>query len=262
MSDYATIDSMDFSILIPYDLLPWQWVAWIGYGFCIGFLKAGFYGISAAMVPIIAMIFGARESTGINLPVLCFADILAVLYYHRHTEWKCILKLIPWSLAGFGAAIFVDHIVPVQAFRYIMGSCILAGLLVMIWSERWGKDNLPPSSWWFSAIFGIAGGFATMMGNIGGPILSVFLLSMRLPKNSFVGTTSWYFLIINYIKLPIQIIFWKNITAQTLLFDLTLVPVVFAGGVLGIFLIKKIPDPVYRKVIIVLTLVSTVLLFI
>jgi uncharacterized membrane protein YfcA len=252
---------VDFSSLITFDLLPWQWAAWIGYGICIGLLKAGFYGISAAMLPVIALIFGEREATGINLPLLCFADLLAVLYYRRHTEWKYILKLLPWSLAGFGAAVFVDHLVPVQSFRYLMGGCIIAGLIVMIFNERLGKDKLPVSAWWFSAAFGIAGGFSTMIGNIGGPILSVFLLSVRLPKNSFVGTTSWYFLIINYLKLPIQIFIWKNITVKTILFDVTLLPVVLAGGIIGVFLIKKISDPIYRKVIILLTMISTVLLF-
>jgi uncharacterized membrane protein YfcA len=131
----------------------------------------------------------------------------------------------------------------------------------MIWTDIRGKNRPPPSAWWFSALFGIAGGFATTIGNAAGPIMAVFLLSMRLPKNSFVGTTAWYFLIINYLKLPIQIFVWKTITVKTLLFDLTLVPVVIAGVVLGIFLVKKIPEPVYRKVIMILTLISTVLLF-
>jgi uncharacterized membrane protein YfcA len=252
---------MDFTALLPYDLLPWQWAAWIGLGLCIGLSKAGFSGITAAIVPVIALIFGAKESTGLNLPLLCFADIVAVLYYHRHTEWKYILKLLPWTLAGFAAALVVDRLVPVQAFKYLMGGSILAGLGVMLWNERRGAKG-PPSSWWFSALFGIAGGFSTTIGNIAGPIMSVFLLSMGLPKNSFVGTASWFFLIINYLKLPIQIFLWKNITLETALFDVTLVPVVLAGAVAGIILVKKISEPVYRKTIMILTLVSTIFLFI
>ena len=253
---------MDFSVLVPYDLVPWQWAAWIGFGICIGLTKTGFSSMTAILVPVVAMIFDAKESTGINLPLLCFADVLAVLYYHNHAEWKYIFKLLPWSLAGFGVALFVDKLVPVQAFRYLMGGCILAGLIVMIINDLRGKEKPLPSAWWFSAIFGIAGGFSTMIGNVAGPIMAVFLLSMRLPKNSYVGTTAWFFLIVNYLKLPIQILFWNNITVKTLLFDLTLVPVIIFGAALGIFLIKRIPEFVYRKTIMVLTLISTVLLFI
>lgn len=253
---------MDFSVFITYDLLPWQWLVWIVMGFAIGLSKVGFSGITAVIIPVVALIFGARESAGLILPLLCFADILAVSYYHRHAEWKYILKLLPWTLAGFAIALLVVHMIPIQAFRYLMGGSILASLIVMVWNDRKKEGSPPPSSWWFSALFGAAGGFATMVGNVAGPIMAVFLLSMRLPKNSFVGTTAWYFLIVNYTKLPIHIFVWETITVQTLLFNLTLVPMVIAGAVFGIFLIKKISEPVYRKTIIALTLISTVLLFI
>jgi len=199
---------MDLSIFVPYSLLPWQWAAWICMGLFIGLTKAGFSGITAVIIPIMALIFGAKQSTGINLGLLCFADIVVVLYYHRYTEWKYIFKLLPWTLAGFGVAIFVERLVPVQAFRYLMGGSILAGLLVMIWNDFRGKENPPPSNFWFSALFGVASGFATMIGNVSGGIMAVFLLSMRLPKISYVGTTAWYFLIITYLKLPIQIFVW------------------------------------------------------
>ncbi|MCL1993691.1 MAG: sulfite exporter TauE/SafE family protein [Spirochaetes bacterium] len=253
---------MDFSALVSYDLLPWQWAAWILTGLCIGLTKTGFSGLTSVTIPVMAVIFGARASTGLMLPVLIFADILAVAYYRKHAEWKYILKLVPWSLAGLAAAILVERLIPVQAFRYIMGASIVAGLIVMLWTDLRGKNRLPPSKWWFSALFGIAGGFATTFGNAAGPILAVFLLSMRLPKNSFVGTTAWFFLIINVMKLPIQIFLWENISAGTLLFNLTLIPFVVTGAALGVFLIKKIPENAYRKIIMALTLLSTLFLFI
>ena len=253
---------MDFSIFVPYDLLPWQWAAWLAFGLFMGLLKAGFTGISVVLVPVIALIFGARESTGINLPLYCFGDLLAVIYYRRNAEWKYILKLLPWTLAGFVLAILTERIVPVQAFKYLIGGCIFAGLIVMVWNDFKGQNKLPPAGWWFSGIFGAGGGFATTIGNIGGPIFSVYLLSMRLPKKTFVGTTAWFLLIINYLKLPVQIFLWKNITVQTLLFDLTLVPFILAGGILGVFLIKKTPELLFRKIILILTAISTIFLFI
>ena len=253
---------MNLSFLIPYELVPWQWVVWICMGLFVGLTKAGFNGLTAVLIPLMAVSFGARESTGLLLPLLCFADILAVLYYRKHAEWKYILKLMPWTLAGFGAALFIDSIIPAQAFRYLMGGCLLAGLLVMFWNGRREQDKEPPSVWWFSAIFGMAGGFASVIGNVAGPIMAVFLLSMKLPKNSFVGTAAWFFLIVNYAKLPIQIFIWGTINATSIMFSITLLPVVVIGTFLGFFLIKKISEPVFRKVIMALTLISTIMLFI
>jgi uncharacterized membrane protein YfcA len=77
-----------------------------------------------------------------------------------------------------------------------------------------------------------------------------------------VGTSAWFFLIVNYLKLPVQIFLWKNITLDVLVFDLTLVPFILIGGVAGVLSIKKISEPAYRKVIVALTLVSTIFLFI
>ena len=253
---------MHLSMFLSYSLLPWQWAAWIVLGLFIGLSKTAFNGITAVIIPVIALIFGARESTGLTLPLLCFADFFAVAYYNQHTKWNYLLKLLPWTMAGFGLAILVARFVPEQAFKYLMGGCILAGLIVMIWNDLKRKDVPPPSAWWFSAIFGIAGGFSTTIGNIAGPIMAVFLLSMRLPKNNFVGTAAWFYLILNYLKLPIQIFLWKNITIQSVLFDVTLVPVVIIGALAGVYLVKRISEPIYRKTIMVLTLVSTVLLFI
>ena len=253
---------MDFSVFLSYNLLPWQWIAWFAFGLCIGLAKAGFGGLASFTLPIIALIFTARAAIGLVLPVFIFADILAVLYYRRHAQWKYILKLLPWTLTGFATALLVDRLIPVQAFKYLMGSSIIVGLLVMVWNDRRGKDKPPPSSWWFSALFGTAGGFSSMVSNAAGSLIAVFLLSMRLPKNHYVGTTAWFFLINNVIKLPIYIFVWKVVNVQTILFDLTLVPLIVAGAVLGIFLVKKIPELLFRKLIMILTLFSTILLFI
>ena len=248
-------------MVFPYELLPWQWIVWICSGLFIGLTKAGFSGLNAVIIPLIAVIFGARESTALILIPLCFADILAAAYYRNNAEWKYIIKLIPWTLLGFALAIYIDQMVSAQTFRYLMGGSLLAGLLVMFWNEYYGKNKQPPEKLWFAALFGVAGGFATVVGNVAGPIMAVFLLSMGLPKKSYAGTAAWFFLIVNYAKLPIQVFVWKNMNTDTLLFGLTLVPAVVMGVVLGIFLIKKIPEPVYRKLIMVLTLISTIMLF-
>jgi uncharacterized membrane protein YfcA len=252
---------MNFNMLIPYDLLPWQMGAVIFSGLCIGMSKTGINGMNSVMVPVMALIFGAKESTGVLLPMLCFADLLAAAYYRRSAKWKYIFRLLPWALAGFGIALLVDRMVPARGFKILIGICIFTGLAVMFWNDRRGKDAVIPSSWWFSAIFGILGGFSTMIGNAAGPILSVFLLSMRLPKTNFVGTAAWFFLIINYLKIPLQVLVWHNISLESLRFDLLVTPFILLGAFPGVLLVKKVSEKVFRRLLISLTLVSTILLF-
>ena len=44
-----------------------------------------------------ALIFGAKESTGIVLPMFCFADLLAVAYYRRAAVLGFSVRAYFWS---------------------------------------------------------------------------------------------------------------------------------------------------------------------
>ena len=261
-ADYGRIYPWIYLCFFPISFPCGQWGIVLFSCLCFGISKTGINGISTVAVPLFALVFGGKEATGVVLPLLCFADLVAVLYYRRHAEWKYIIKLIPWALAGFGLALLADRLVPPRGFKILIGSCILAGLLIMVWNDRRGKDTAIPSAWWFQAVFGVMGGFSTMIGNAAGPIMSVFLLSVRLPKNSFVGTAAWFFLIVNYLKLPLQLFVWRNITRERLLFVLPLVPFILLGAWLGVILVKNVSEKVFRILVYGLTVASTALLFI
>ncbi|MDR2314218.1 MAG: sulfite exporter TauE/SafE family protein [Spirochaetaceae bacterium] len=249
--------------LIPYSLDVRQWAAVIVGCICFGISKTGFNGVSVIAVPLFALVFGAKESTGLALPLICFADLFAVVYYRRHAEWKYIWPLIPWVLAGFALALGVDYFIRTsRGFKFLIGACVIAGLVVMVWNELRGrKDAGPPGGLWAPAFFGVLGGFSTMIGNAAGPIMSVFLLSVRLPKESFVGTAAWFFLIVNYLKIPLQALVWRNISGRTLWLDLYLVPFILLGVGLGILFVKGVNNNQYRVVTYALTFISAALLF-
>ena len=99
-----------------------------------------------------------------------------------------------------------------------------------------------------------------MIGNAAGPVMSVYLLAMRLPKLLFISTPAWFFLVINYLKIPLQVFFWKNITVHTLLLDLMALPFIIIGAIIGVRLVRWLPEKKFRMVIIVLTIVSTLML--
>lgn len=226
----------------------------------IGMSKTGIQGINTISIPLLALAFGAKPSTGLILPMLCFADIIAVAYYRRNAEWKYILKLLPATIVGFFIAIIADRYVPEDQFRKLMAVCIFAGLLVMLRRENPDKEGGVQNKWWFGPAFGLAGGFTTMIGNAAGPVMAVYLLSMKLPKLSFVGTSAWFFLIVNYLKLPLQIFVWDNISVRTLTVNLITIPFIIIGAVLGIILVKRFPESSYRKFVIIMTILSTAML--
>lgn len=235
---------MDLSMWIQ---SPIQWGILFLSAFIIGMSKTGIQGLSLISVPLMALAFGAKPSTGLILPILCAADLIAVLYYRRKAEWKYVFKLLPAALAGFVVALFVDKIVPPTEFKHLMGGCLAAIMLVMLWTDRKGKENSLSSHWWFGPFFGLMGGFTTMIGNAAGPVMAIYLLSIRMPKYSFVGTNAWFFLVINYLKIPVQILAWDNITIRSLMLDAYTIPFVLLGGVAGILLVKRLPEKGFRN---------------
>ncbi len=228
----------------------------------IGMSKSGIQGITLLAVPLMALTYGAKPSTGIILPILCFADLMAVLYYRRKAEWKYVLRLLPAAIAGFVVALLVDRFIPATQFKQLMGGCLLAVLIVMLWSDLRGKENTISHSWWYGPLFGLLGGFTTMIGNAAGPVMAIYLLSVKMPKYNFVGTNAWFFLVVNYLKIPLQIFAWGNITTSTLLMDAYTIPFVLVGGVLGVFLVKKLPEKGFRYFTMAVTCVSVIMLLI
>ena len=243
-----------------YNLTAPQWLIVVLCAMLVGMAKTGLSGVGLMVVPLMATVFGGRPSVGILLPILVFADVLAVSYYSRHAEWKHIIRLLPWVLIGIAAGVLIGQIISDKVFNRLLAILVLTGIILMILQDIRKRVNVP-ENWWYSMGLGLLGGFVTMIGNSAGPIMALYLLSMRLPKNIFIGTGAWLLLIVNLVKVPIHIGIWKTITVQSLLFDVIMIPAIAMGALLGIWLVKFFPEKAYRIFIIATTLFSALLLF-
>ncbi|ULQ50715.1 sulfite exporter TauE/SafE family protein [Flavihumibacter fluvii] len=237
-----------------------NWLLIILATFIIGLSKAGLKGIEMMNVTIMAIVFGSKASTGIVLPLLCAADIMAVKFYHRHAQWPYFWKLIPWMAAGILVGVLVGKDLDEALFRKIMAVIIAVTVIIMIWMES-RKNLIIPDNKIFTASMGLTAGFTTMLGNLAGTFSNIYFLAMRMLKNEFIGTAAWVFLVINLFKLPFQVIYWKNINWISLQTDLYLLPALIAGFWAGLWLVARIKDDSYRKVVIVLTLIGAGFIF-
>ncbi|MDO9373389.1 MAG: sulfite exporter TauE/SafE family protein [Bacteroidota bacterium] len=237
-----------------------NWILILIAAFIIGLSKAGLKGIDMMNVTIMAIVFGGKASTGIVLPLLCAADILAVMYYNRHAQWPQFRKLIPWMMVGILVGVFVGKDLDESLFRKIMAVIIILTVIIMVGFE-FRKSTSVPDNKLFVASTGLAAGFTTMLGNLAGAFANVYFLAMRMPKNDFIGTAAWVFLVINLFKLPFQVIYWKNITLATLQTDLYLLPALLLGFWAGLKIVARIKDDSYRKIVIVLTLLGAIVIF-
>lgn len=226
-----------------------------------GMSKTGVHGAGMISVPLLAALFGGQLSSGILLPILCLADIMGVWYYHRHASWSHLKKLFPWAALGTVVGTIVGGNINDEIFKMIMAVIIVVSVIIMLWLERGHKEDVPDNKL-FAASTGVAGGFTSMVGNLAGSVMAVYFLSMRLPKNQFIGTTAWFFMVVNWFKIPFHVFGWHTISWNTFLLDLTTLPFIALGAYVGIVIVRNLQEKAYRWFIIAMTLVAAVFMFI
>jgi uncharacterized membrane protein YfcA len=225
----------------------------------LGMAKTGVHGAGMLSVPLLAIAFGGKVSSGLMLPMLLVADVFGVWYYHRHASFKHLKILFPWAAVGIIAGSVAGSFISEEVFRIIMATTIFGSLGIMIWLEMGGREKIPDNMI-LGITAGFLGGFTSMIGNLAGTVMAVYFLSMRLPKNNFIGTAAWFFLVINWFKVPFHVWVWHTINKDSWLLALMLVPVILGGAFLGIVLVKKMNDRTYRWFIVGMTFIAAMIM--
>lgn len=249
-------------LLNTFDLSGIQWILVIIAAFMVGFSKTGISGMMMLVIPILASVFGGKESTGVLLPLLVTGDLFAVGYYRKHADWGNIKKLLPWTLVGLVLGVVVGNYINDSQFKALIAIIVIICLGILLYMEKKGNNKIVPESRWLSALTGISAGFATMIGNAAGPIFSVYLLAKGFKKYDFMGTAAWFFLIINLTKIPLQVFVWHNVTLKSFLTAGLMLPAIALGAFIGALVIKKLNEKIFRYFIIILTAISAIRLFI
>ncbi len=234
---------------------------WLVIGLCsfmIGITKTGVPGFSILVVPLMAAVLPARASVGVLLGILILADLFAAIYYRRHAQWSHILRLLPATLVGIIIGYFGLKVVSDEQLKPIIGAVVLLILAIRYWQNRSStEDESVPTQWWFIVGMGLLAGITTMMANAAGPIMIIYLLSMRLRKTEFIGTRAWFFFIINWTKVP----FSANLalmTVESVKLDLIMLPCIAVGAITGILVLKRIPQKIFAIIVQILAAAAAV----
>lgn len=227
-------------------------VSWVVVAMCaimVGISKTGIPGFGILAVPLMASVLPARASTGVLLGILILADFFAITYHRHNANWRHTLRLLPPAAAGIAAGYFTMKVFNDQQLKPVIGGTVLVMLAVNFWRTKTeGKDAPIPTQWWFAAGLGFLAGLTTMMANAAGPVTTIYLLAMRLPKIEFVGTGAWFYFVINWLKVPFSVSL-DVMTKQSLKFDLLMLPFIAVGAVAGIFFLKRIPQKAFTAVV-------------
>lgn len=244
----------DFSVL--------AWVALVAGAAVIGLSKAALPGAATLAVALFAAVMPAKQSTGTILVLLIVGDVFALWAYRRHADVRTLIRLAPAVVVGLvGGAVFLAFASD-DGVRRMIAVILLAVVGVTLW-RRWRHPTAGTGSHRTAAaaVYGSLGGFTTMVANAAGPVMSMYFLAARFPVQAFLGTSAWFFAIVNVSKLPFSIGLGL-ITPSGLAVDLVLIPVVVAFAFVGRAIAGRISQKLFDRIIIALTVVGSLYLLV
>ena len=224
------------------------------FGMIILGLGSGFskLGLPTALVfsPLLASLYGGKTSAGIIIIPVVISDLTMLYIYGKELDLKILKKILPMTILGIIVAVVFGNNISDEFFKKSMGIIILIiGLLTLLKSLNVNFSKL-------SFLFGFLGGFSSFIGNVSGPLMSIYLLNINLDKEKFYGTRTWFYFIVNFSKLILYFFFLKNINFFTLSRGVVAIPTVFIGIFLGKYIVGKMNQNVFEKFIVIVSIIS------
>ncbi|KOG29391.1 sulfite exporter TauE/SafE family protein [Streptomyces resistomycificus] len=239
----------------------WEFAALAFAALLVGFSKTAVSGANTVSLAIFAAVLPARASTGVLLPILIAGDVLAVLTYRRHAHWPTLWRLFPAVAVGVVAGTLFLTWAGDGTVRTSIGAILLLMAGVTVWRRRTADTQEEPDSVSTGAgrvkarSYGVLGGFTTMVANAGGPVMSMYLLSAGFRKLGFLGTSAFFFLIVNVSKVPFSVGLGL-IDGRSLLLDAALVAFVVPGAFIGKWAVNRINQRLFEQLVIAATIVG------
>lgn len=221
----------------------------IGLGLGCGLSKLG---IPAALVfsPILAGVYGGKASAGIIIIPVIVSDLIVMYIYRKNVDKKVSIKILPLTILGIIAAVIFGNNISDELFKRSMGVIIfIIGVLTLLKNFKIDFSKL-------SFLFGFLGGIAAFIGNVSGPMMSIYLLNIEMDREKFLGTRTWFYFIINLIKVTLYVLVLKNIQIETFKLTSIAVPFVFVGVFLGKYFIEKMNQNMFEKFILIISMIS------
>jgi uncharacterized membrane protein YfcA len=243
------------------DLSLWIFAA-LG-AFMVGVSKAGIPGLSILSIALFNHVFASsKQASGLVLPLLIFGDFVAVFSYRKHTQWRYLWRLFPWTAIGVVLGYFTLGRISDHTARILIGWIIVSLAILSFWRRYVSaptEERAAAFHWSVGAVIGMTAGFITLVANAAGPLLAIYLVAMRLPKMEYIGTAAVFFMLLNLFKVPFMVNLGL-ITTQSFGFNLALAPAVLLGALVGRWLLVRVNQNLFEQLVLLLSAIGGILL--
>jgi uncharacterized protein len=218
----------------------------------LGLSKGGFSGIGMVATPLLALVMPPLQAAAILLPIILLQDVLSCWVYRRIWDPWNLKVLLPGAVVGVAAAWFFAAHVSEGMIRLLVG-VIALGFALNAWLRRKSVNQISKPKASHGVVWGGVAAFTSTLIQIGGPPYFAFVLPQRLEKLIFVGTTIWFFGLVNVMKVAPYFALGQFST-ESLLTSALMIPVAVVSNIVGIWLVRRTPEALFYKITNVLVL--------
>jgi uncharacterized protein len=224
----------------------------------LGLSKGGFAGVGQMATPLLALVMPPLEAAAIFLPIMAVQDWSAVWVYRKEWDGRILAIMIPGALVGTVLAAWLAAYISNAGVRVFIGvtSIVFVGYSVygMVRQARKPTRDGTVAGGLF---WGVLSGFTSTLCQAGGPPYQVYVLSQKLPKMNFVGTTAIYFAVLNAAKVPPYLALGQ-FSFEGFGTSLVLLPLALLTNQLGFWLVRRTPQELFYKITLGIMLVISI----
>lgn len=223
------------------------WLLAILASMAIGLAKGGLAMVAILAVPILSLVMSPVQAAGLMLPVYIVSDIGGLLAFRRDFDRRVLLTSLPGAVVGIGFGWATAHVVPDRGVTLIVGLIGLSFALNALVRPNLSSEPRQPSRG-RGSVWGALAGYTSFVSHSGGPPYQVYVQPLRLPSVIFAGTTTWFFAVVNWVKL-IPYAALGQLSFASLKVAAILMPVALVSVWIGLRLVRIIPQALFYKLI-------------
>lgn len=222
--------------------MDWQvWTLLAVASALVGLAKGGLSMIGMLSVPILSLGMSPVQAAAVLLPVYVVSDVFGLIAYRRHVDRRVLACLLPGSVVGIALGWATASLVNDQVVGGLVGVIGAAFAVFNLARPDAGDAPRRPAGWGRGTLWGLVAGYTSFVSHSGAPPYQIYVQPLRLGKETYAGTVTVYFAVVNAVKL-IPYAALGQLNTATLGQAAAMIPVAASGVAAGVWLVRRLPE--------------------
>lgn len=217
-------------------------------------------GLPLVVVPLLSLILPTSQAMGLLVMPVLLSNALQAFAGGR--VGYTLHRFAPLILAQLMATLFANHWsaqLSAKAMNAVMAATVIGAVVMMILQPK--GELSPRQQRWAGPLVGAIAGAVGGASSLTGPILITYLMSLRLPRDEFVGSISIIYLL-GSIPMYAAMLAWGRFGWDAVAWSCLAIAPMYLGLRLGAMLRSRLDEQGFRNALFTfLTLLAILLMF-